>query len=1443
MSIKLILLPLIFIFFISTKSQTCNSGMYITNNQCFNQLKLFNYENKYYRAGHFATNSKGDMIIEYSYNEFRLFYGLTKDGKEYYPGGIKEIELTSENIDPEEIRRYESLNLFVSLASDVDKEKEYLMSISSWKTVVELFDIENNDYNLLSTEVFFERDEGTFSYIFQLLEAKYQDSIIYFCIFTYVLKDSNDVYISGVTGIKRFGLSDTNFNYVFPNKILIQDCRVTRITSSIIFEIYNAIAIFYWPANSKQYILRLYNYDLGILLEDVPVSDEIDTSSYGNGYFFKACYLHNEYASFIYYVPINHFIFKIIRLDSTGNHYSVGGVISFAIDQEIISPDIRLSDFVKLDNDRLALISAFSYTTLNILLFDLYDWYKGLKVRFYRYEANNEIISYFGREISAHIYNGFLAFTATVLPPESNYDSNNFFSMFLLFGYANGTDSEIDLYPYFYDSENYDASNNLYNYLINSLTIDNNIFGYVPAEQIKLVSIPEEIIFLYNNDTQISNNEVFSANHKLEQTPDKIKNDDYYFLDYQYIVREPDFNIFYSTQFAYMIREEGDLSNIEQLFTPKTFYGRVNRLKFKLCNNNCKTCKVIGNSIIDQKCESCPDNYTIDSPEHSSNCKPNGYFIDYDTGTLVQCTPENSKFYTDANNNNAIVCMKNTEECPNDYPYYDSATKECKSQPQNIPSTLIAQNPTTNQIRPPPTTIPIPQTTIPIPQTTIPIPPTTIPIPPTTYVSPLTDEITKKDENVTQMNHSIFIIQMPMINMTNEEIVEKIDNEILADYQVGTPSIEIKGENNSVFLITTADNELNMFSNYNLMKGYGLSIIDLGDCEKSLRDHYDIDPSLPLIIKKYEQLTISAERNIQYEVYNPITKEKLNLELCNDDTVDIYIPVQLDEKLSQLYEDLKSSGYDLFNINDPFYNDLCSPYKSENGTDVLLSDRKNDYYNNDYTTCQSNCQYSSFNSEYKFLKCECKVIVDDIDVNNFNKLSKKIYKNFFDILKNSNYKTLKCYNLVFNAEKLKSNIGSFVVIFFFAGFTSFFAIYIIKGIAPLQNEIIKTVSNKFKDVDIKKIEQNLNDKNNKNNKNNELDTNLKKEKKDKKEKKEKKDKHKSKRKSKKSIKNVKFPPKKRKSVAFKEEQPEIVEEKKKKRKSKKYKDNNINNNTTSDNAKRKSKNVNKISLVDDKKVLVTETQKDLIEKPEKVDNKKKRKSKEILYNLDQYISEKKLDDLDLNNLTYEKAIELDKRQLSEIYWSKLKRKHLLIFTFFSCDDHNLVYIKIARFIFIICTSLAMNVIFFFDSSMHKIYLDYGKYNFIQQIPQIIYSSLVSAVIETLIGILSYTDSNIYAIRQIEEYNPEKIKKIMRTIKIKLIIFFIVTFIFFAFYWYLISSFCAVYSNTQIIYLKDVATSFCLGLIYPFAIQLAFALLRICTLRDKKKSRSFLYKFC
>ena len=544
----------------------------------------------------------------------------------------------------------------------------------------------------------------------------------------------------------------------------------------------------------------------------------------------------------------------------------------------------------------------------------------------------------------------------------------------------------------------------------------------------------------------------------------------------------------------------------------------------------------------------------------------------------------------------------------------------------------------------------------------------------------------------------------------------------------------------------------------------------------------------------------------------------------------------MDEKLLELYEDLQKSGYDLFDINDPFYNDLCSPYKSKDGTDVLLSDRKNDYYNNSYTTCQSNCQYSSFDSEYQFLKCECKVIVEDIDINDFDKFSKKVYKNFYDILKNSNYKTMKCYKLVFNYDYFKKNIGNFVVLAFFLGYLIFFIIYIFKGISPLQEEINDFIYNKFKDVNIEKIG---NIENIKTSSKNILGKKsiLKKNKEEKK-------------------KNVEFPPRKVKIKASMTESNLSLNKKRKKNRSSKFKKMKEINNTN-------SSYYHRARLIDKDKT-VTETKKSFVESRPKSKNKKnqKQKNNKVKINTESMSktnmnlksqskskvtntndNNEKLDDLDLNYLPYEKAVDLDKRTFAQIYWSRLKSKHLFIYTFLSFNDHNLIYIKISRFLFLVVTSMAMNVIFFFDSSMHKIYLDYGKYNFIKQIPQIIYSSIVSLIIEILIGILSFTEKNIYEIRQMEVLEPGKVDKSIKNIKIRLIIYFIITFLFFLFYWYMISSFCAVYSNTQIIYIKDFATSFCLGLLYPFLIQLFVAFLRIYTVRDVNKSRSFLYKFC
>ena len=87
-------------------------------------------------------------------------------------------------------------------------------------------------------------------------------------------------------------------------------------------------------------------------------------------------------------------------------------------------------------------------------------------------------------------------------------------------------------------------------------------------------------------------------------------------------------------------------------------------------------------------------------------------------------------------------------------------------------------------------------------------------------------------------------------------------------------------------------------------------------------------------------------------------------------------------------------------------------------------------------------------------------------------------------------------------------------------------------------------------------------------------------------------------------------------------------------------------------------------------------------------------------------------------MEYLQAKKLDDRNLVQIYCSLLKREHPVIFTFITKDDYNITNIKYSRFIFLLCTDMAMNVFFFSDETMHKMYLNYGKYDFIQQIPQI-----------------------------------------------------------------------------------------------------------------------------
>ena len=145
--------------------------------------------------------------------------------------------------------------------------------------------------------------------------------------------------------------------------------------------------------------------------------------------------------------------------------------------------------------------------------------------------------------------------------------------------------------------------------------------------------------------------------------------------------------------------------------------------------------------------------------------------------------------------------------------------------------------------------------------------------------------------------------------------------------------------------------------------------------------------------------------------------------------------------------------------------------------------------------------------------------------------------------------------------------------------------------------------------------------------------------------------------------------------------------------------------------------------------------------------------------------------------------------------------------------------------------------------MHKIYVDRGIYNFVYQLPQILFSSVVSAIINMILKNLSLSEKNIIELKQEKDENvfQEKSKSISQYLVKKFLIFFILSILLLLFFWYFISCFCGVYVNTQIIFIKNTFTSFALSMVYPFGLNLLPGMFRIPALRDEKKEKKCLYK--
>ena len=240
------------------------------------------------------------------------------------------------------------------------------------------------------------------------------------------------------------------------------------------------------------------------------------------------------------------------------------------------------------------------------------------------------------------------------------------------------------------------------------------------------------------------------------------------------------------------------------------------------------------------------------------------------------------------------------------------------------------------------------------------------------------------------------------------------------------------------------------------------SILDLSKCEALLKKKYGISDEEDLMIVKGELLEKLSEaylgNAVEYQIFSTSLGAFLPISDCTaeDITMQYYTPLDSNTNsdnniISFQYRQAMSAVADSYNpwdFESPFFNDICTPFTNENGNDVLLDDRRKDYYNSDISLCDENCYFMGYNISLKMYACECVtrgVNETSPELTGERYQYKEMPEGFLDLVsRRSNIKVFKCASQVFSAKGQKKNFGSYVLLACLASFIGVIIFHLVK---------------------------------------------------------------------------------------------------------------------------------------------------------------------------------------------------------------------------------------------------------------------------------------------------------------------------------------------------------------------------------------------------------------
>jgi len=417
---------------------------------------------------------------------------------------------------------------------------------------------------------------------------------------------------------------------------------------------------------------------------------------------------------------------------------------------------------------------------------------------------------------------------------------------------------------------------------------------------------------------------------------------------------------------------------------------------YKPCYETCETCAGDGTKR-NNNCTKCRDGFIW----HPNNITNAGNCI-FDCLQLVP----NNYYYLDESNNDEYICV---EKCPDEYPFLQPVKKRCLKSCETEETLKYSKDRICVAQCPEKTTDNIKKECV-----------------------SLTNECVKSD-----LETNLILVD---INDTNI-------NKIIVDY-----CHDYSYTSNQINNITNILNEFNItiYKNKKCVQefyGTNINFPDLSVCYDDLKNYYNISQTQDLIVMIMNIYNNNSYIKVEYKVFDSITCEELDLSNCTKKNIftEINMETYFDDYNIRKSENMYlNKDINVYDRDHPFFTDICYQYTTEQGDDMILEDRVNEYYQDISNICEKKCKPKA-DFDKRIIKCGCelkeKFLLEEDEENK---------KNWKFGIGGISTDVLKCAGKAFLWNNFKENIGSYTSLVLIVAEIPVIVYFIVNGLSQVK---------------------------------------------------------------------------------------------------------------------------------------------------------------------------------------------------------------------------------------------------------------------------------------------------------------------------------------------------------------------------------------------------------